>query len=233
MLAVVPARGGSKGLPGKNLLPLGGRPLIHHSLAVAAAAAAIDRVLVTTDDPEIRLAALEIPGVEAPFLRPDALATDDAGAVDVYLHAVDWLKQHENCEVNEICVLLPTAPLRLASDIDGAIALYRERQADVVVSVSAAKPLPWHQDMAADGRLVEIVDSPDGAAIANRQCMGRPPVVLNGSIYVLRIGPLRETRAYFGDRTYGYPMPASRSVDIDDADDFAIAEALMAARGAS
>ena len=233
MLAVVPARGGSKGLPRKHLLPLRGRPLIHHSLAAAAAAETIDRTLVTTDDPEIRRTALEMPGVDAPFLRPDALATDDAKAVDVYLHVVDWLKQNENCEVTEICVLLPTAPLRLASDIDGAIRLYRDREADVVLSVSAAKPLLWHQNMAPDGRLAEIAEPGDVDAIANRQSHGRPPVVLNGSIYVLRIEPLRQTHAYFGDRTYGYEMPASRSIDIDDADDFSIAEALMAARGAS
>ena len=174
MLAVVPARSGSKSLLRKNLLPLCGQPLIHHTLAAAAAAQTIDRILVTTDDSEIRRVALEVPGVEAPFLRPDALASDDARAVDVYLHVVDWLKQTENHEVTEICVLLPTAPLRLASDIDLASRLYREREADVVVSVSAAKPLPWHQDIAANGRLAEIFDISGATAIANRQSMGRP-----------------------------------------------------------
>ena len=230
MLAVVPARGGSKGLARKNLRPLAGRPLIVHTLDCAKAVPAIDRIIVTTDDEEIA-AACKTEGVEVPFRRPAELASDDAAAVDVYLHTVDWLTAAEGEAPDQICVLLPTSPLRLASDVEGAIALFRDRRAEVVLSVTGAKPIAWHQKIEADGRLVPIDATPPREAIANRQEL-RHPMVLNGSIYVLDIEALRRTRSYFGARTYGYAMPADRSIDIDDEIDLRMAEALIAGRTA-
>lgn len=230
MIALIPARGGSKGLPRKNLLALAGKPLIQHSLESALAARSIDRVLVSTDDVEIAAVAAAISGVEVPFIRPAHLADDQASAIDVYLHCVDWITEHEGEKLEEICVLLPTSPLRIPDDIDGAIDLYRSRKADVVLSVRDAKPMAWYQQMDDNNGLSAVVDVDPQVAVANRQNLGHPPVVLNGSIYVLNIPALRRSRSYFGDRSYGFLMPRSRSVDIDRAEDFELAEAILRGR---
>jgi len=226
MIVVVPARGVSKGVPNKNLRPLAGAPLIVHTLRTALDCPAVERVLVTTDDDEIIRVCRSVPGVEVPFRRPAHLATDDASATDAYLHLVDCLGIAEGVAPAEICVLLPTSPLRLPEDISAAIALYRSRDARTVISVSEAKPAAWLQAMEDDGRLRSLMPA---APLQNRQ--GYAPIYLpNGSIYVLDVATLRDTRTYFGPHTFGYPMPAERSVDIDTEADFLAAEALMNAR---
>ncbi|MGE0254127.1 MAG: acylneuraminate cytidylyltransferase family protein [Alphaproteobacteria bacterium] len=226
MIALVPARGGSKGLPGKNLRPLAGRPLIVHTLEAALAAGTIERVVVSTDDDEIIRVARGVPGVEVPFRRPPQLAGDDASAIDAYLHAVDCLELLDGAAPSALCVLLPTAPLRGAADIDAAVTLFRHRRAEVVLSVAPAKPLAWHQHMAADGRLAPATGR---ASVANRQDCPQSWLP-NGAIYVLDMAALRRTRTYFGPATWGLPMPAERSVDIDTETDFLLAETLLARR---
>ena len=223
MIVVVPARGGSKGLPGKNLRPFAGEPLIVHTLRAALQADSVERVVVTTDDDEIIRVCHAVPGVEVPFRRPQHLATDDAFAVDAYLHVADALGIIEGTPPRDICVLLPTAPLRLPQDIDAAIALYRAERAEVVFSVTETKPLAWYQYMDPNGKLVPAMGT--GAGIGNRQEF-RTAWVPNGSIYVLDVETLRRSRTYFGPESYGYPMPPERSVDIDTEADFVAAEAL-------
>lgn len=224
MIALIPARGGSKGLPGKNLRPLAGKPLIVHTLEAALAARTIERVIVSTDDDEIIRVARGVDGVEVPFRRPPQLAGDTASAVDAYLHAVDCLELLDGTPPRSLCVLLPTAPLRDAVDIDDAVALYRRTRAEVVLSVAPAKPLAWHQHMDGDGRLAPATAN---SSVANRQdCL--QSWVPNGAIYVLDVPALRRTRTYFGPATWGHPMPADRSVDIDTETDFLLAEMLLA-----
>ncbi|GGE35192.1 hypothetical protein GCM10007276_10880 [Agaricicola taiwanensis] len=224
MIAVVPARGGSKGLPRKNVLPLAGLPLIVHSLRCALAAREISRVVVSTDDEEIAAVARSVEGVEVPFMRPAHLATDSASAIDVHLHAAEALG------TSELCVLLPTAPLRRAEDVDASVRLFRERKAEAVLSVTAAKPAAWQQALAPDGRL----SPPPGLAssIDNRQGYGEV-VIPNGAVYVLDMEALARSRTYFGSRSFGHVMPASRSIDIDGPDDLLMAEALLAHREAA
>jgi CMP-N,N'-diacetyllegionaminic acid synthase len=224
MIAVIPARGGSKGLPRKNLRSLGGKPLIVHTLECARAAKGISRLVVSTDDEEIAEMASVVEGVEVPFLRPASLSNDDASAVDVYLHAAAELGDN-GCQVDVICALLPTAPLRRPDDIDGCIKLYRDADADVVISVVETKPFAWHQAFGDDGKLTAAAGTE--SSIANRQAYGRT-VAPNGSVYVLNVAALSERRTYFGARTYGYEMPLSRSIDIDNEDDLLVAEALLA-----
>lgn len=223
MIVIVPARGGSKGLPGKNLRPFAGVPLIVHTLRTALQARRVERVIVSTDDDAIIRAAREVDGVEVPFRRPPHLATDDASAVDAYLHVADCLAVTEGTPPRDICVLLPTAPLRLASDIDAAIDLYRSSRAEVVFSVTETKPLAWVQYMDVDGRLDPALGS--AAGIGNRQEF-RSAWVPNGSIYVFDVETLRRTRTYFGPATFGFVMPSERSIDIDTEADFVAAEAL-------
>ena len=226
MIVIVPARGGSKGVPGKNLRPLAGLPLIVHTLQTALACDAVERVIVSSDDDEIIRVCRGVAGVEVPFRRPAHLAGDDANAIDAYLHVVDCLGVSEGSAPDEICVLLPTSPLRLPSDIAAAIELYRRNDARVVVSVSEAKPAQWLQEMGEDGRLQRVVP---GGGIDNRQSYA-PVYLPNGSIYVLDVETLRRTRDYFGPQTFGYPMPPERAVDIDSEADFLAAEALMSER---
>lgn len=224
MIVVVPARAGSKGLPRKNIREFAGQPLIVHTLQAALAAEQVERVIVSTDDDEIIRICHGVAGVEVPFRRPPHLSTDDASAVDAYLHVADCLGIVEGEAPRDICVLLPTAPLRLSSDIDAAIALYRETGAEVVFSVTETKPLAWVQYMDEQSRLSPAL----GAAsnIGNRQEF-RPAWMPNGSIYVLDVEILRHTRTYFGPASFGYPMPPERSVDIDTEADFVAAEALF------
>ncbi len=226
MIVIVPARGGSKGVPGKNLRLLAGLPLIVHTLRSALDCDAVDRVIVSTDDDEIIRVSRGIAGVEVPFRRPAHLATDDANAVDVYLNVVDCLGVSEGAAPDDICVLLPTSPLRLPSDIGAAIELYQCNDAQAVVSVTEAKPAQWLQHMAQDGRLRSVVASD---RLDNRQSYD-PVYLPNGSIYVLQVEALRRTRNYFGPQTYGYPMPPERAVDIDTEADFLAAEAFMTER---
>ncbi len=223
MIAIVPARGGSKGLPGKNLRLLDGAPLIHHTLRAALSAQLIDRVIVSTDCPEIASACLRVDGVEVPFMRPAGLATDEASAIDAYLHAAAWLAEHEGQAPRSLCVLLPTSPMRLPGDIDAAITLFKTKEAKVVLSVVETKPAAWLQLKHQDGRLTPLLGR--HASVANRQDLPGTWVP-NGSVYVLDMDELQYTRTYFGDLTFGLVMPPERSVDIDSEVDFALAEIL-------
>lgn len=218
MIALIPARGGSKQVPQKNLRVLAGKPLIVHTLEQALAANGIDRVVVSTDDDAISAMAETVPGVDLPLRRPPSLATDTASAIDVYLHAAEVL------EASALCVLLPTSPLRSVVDIEACLALFHSRDANTVLSVTAAKPPSWHQVIGNDGRLSDVPGI--HGDVANRQQVRRT-VVPNGAVYVIKIKVLKQCRTYFGNSTYGYEMPADRSIDIDTAADFRIAEALM------
>jgi len=224
MIVIVPARGGSKGLPGKNTRPFAGAPLIVHTLRTALAAPSVTRVLVTTDDDEILRIARGVDGVEIPVRRPPHLASDTANALDAYLHLADSLEIIEGVAPGEVCVLLPTAPLRSPADIDNAIALYRRKKADAVISVSEAKPLAWLHSIAADGHMVPAVAT-DGPLV-NRQAHEQA-YMPNGSIYVFDIEAARMRGSIYGGDMFAYVMPADRSVDIDTEADFLAAEALF------
>ena len=225
MLAIVPARGGSKGLPGKNIRPLAGKPLIAYTIEAARTARSIDRVICSTDDPGIARVALEF-GAEVPFMRPAELAQDDSLAIDNYIYTVDRLNAGP-AAIEEYCVLLPTAPLRNAADIDAAAAVFYERNADSVISYyPAPHPVQWHRYIDAGGVLRSFF--PEGDALANRQ-QERAAYLPNGAIYIFRHSVLKRARQYYTDRTYPYLMPARRSVDIDTLEDFEYAEHLLAA----
>jgi CMP-N-acetylneuraminic acid synthetase len=165
VVAVIPARGGSKGIPRKNLVRLGGRPLIAYTIEAARRARLVDAVLVTTDSPEIARAARRL-GAEIPFRRPRALAGDAVSVVEAARHAVRWLA--EQGRKPEIVVLLqPTSPLRSAARIDEAVRLLRRRRADTVVSVREPETHPWQCVRFAKGRMRFAVPRP--ARRLNRQ----------------------------------------------------------------
>jgi len=225
MLALIPARGGSKGLPGKNIRPMAGLPLIAHTIRAARAAANVTRVVVSTDCADIAAVAL-MHGAEVPFLRPPELASDTSLAIDAYLHACTTLETQGAPRIDELVVLLPTSPLRRADDIDGAIRAYRQRQAEAVISVTpSAHPLQWAKVVDAQGVLR---DAMPGAfdTMANRQALTQT-FMPNGAIYVFSRALLERRQGYYHERTYAYEMPKERSIDIDDQFDFTIAQFLM------
>lgn len=211
VLAVIPARGGSKGLPGKNIARVGGRPLLDWTVRAAHGAARIDRTVVSTDDEGIAAVARAL-GCEVPFLRPPALATDTAATVDVVLHALRALPGHD-----VVVVLQPTSPLRTASDIEQACALWQSRGAPTCASVAPVVQSPyWMYRLDERGCLQAVLETPAG--VSRRQDL--PEVfALNGAIYVADAAWLQTHRRFVGADTVAYVMPAQRSLDIDTAAD--------------
>lgn len=212
VLGLIPARGGSKGLPGKNILQVDGRPLLAYSVDAARGTRAIDRIVLSSDDEAIIAAGLAC-GCDVPFRRPAALATDTAATIDVVLHALDELPGYD-----VVVLLQPTSPARIAEDIDAACALFASSGAPACVSVSLVEQSPyWMYHIVDTSHLLPIVESP--IAATRRQDL--PPVyALNGAIYVADVTWLRSTRSFVTRETVAYPMPAERSIDIDTTADF-------------
>ena len=224
MLALIPARGGSKGLPGKNIRPLLGKPLITYTIEAALKAESTSRVIVSTDSEEIAEVATRY-GAEVPFMRPAELATDTALALDNYIYTLSRLSEESGTKIEDFIVLLPTAPLRLASDIDAAVALFRAKQADAVISYfEAPHPVQWYRFIDDDGVIRAVM--PEGDRLANRQ-EERVSYLPNGAIYVFKLELLIKERTCYSDKTFPYIMPADRSVDIDNLFDFELAEFLL------
>lgn len=223
MLALIPARGGSKGLPGKNIRPLAGKPLIAWSIEAALGCPSIDKIVVSSDCPEIGKIAKSC-GAEVPFIRPAELATDTAKGIDATLHALDWLK--DNGEQFELLLILqPTSPLRTTQDIETSLARYAQKNAKAIVSVCQVDHHPWWSNtLPTDGNMAQFL-RPE--ALNNRQKL---PVYfrLNGAIYLADVDYLRQQQSCLGAETYAYEMPAERSVDIDSLLDFKLAEQLLA-----
>lgn len=221
MLAIIPARGGSKGLPGKNTMSLAGIPLIAHTIKAALSSKFIDEIIVSTDDQIIYDTAIEY-GVSPSFLRPYYLATDDAKAIDTYIYTIDRLNAEQGVDIRDVTILQPTSPLRTASDIDDAIQLFREKEADSVISYTEEHhPVFWHKYLNADCTLESIFPE----TLANRQNM-KKSYYPNGAVYVFRTDLLK-SYSYVTKNTYAYVMPRERSVDIDTIEDFKYAEFLM------
>ncbi|MDA8817699.1 acylneuraminate cytidylyltransferase family protein [Planktomarina sp.] len=228
MIAIIPARGGSKGLPGKNIKLLNDVPLIGHTILSAIKAKSISRVIVSTDDDEIAQIAKEW-GAEVPFMRPSKLAGDEAMVMDAYLYTVDRLALEDNIPINTFVALLPTVPLRLSTDIDAAVAIFFENNADSVISVTEAPvPIDWYKKIDTNGTLTDFCVKAN--SVANRQELAKGHVP-NGAIYIFKTEKLRQTRQYYMEKTYPYIMPRDRSADIDEPLDFEWAEFLLNRKG--
>jgi CMP-N,N'-diacetyllegionaminic acid synthase len=227
VLGVITARGGSKGIPGKNLRPLAGRPLIAYTIDAARQAAAFDRLILSTDDPAIAGVARGL-GCEVPFTRPAELARDDTAHLDVLLHAVEWLRDHDAYTPDLVMILQPTSPLRTAGDIRASIDLIRATGADSVVSVSE---VPAHYNPMRTLRIdargfasLFVTGKPVRTRINRRQDM---PIAwtMDGAIYLFRTAVLLDPEpSLYGDRTAVYMTPGGRGVSIDDSDDWSHAE---------
>ena len=223
VLALVPARGGSKGLPGKNVRSLCGRPLIQWSIETALACKEISAVVVSTDDVQIAAVAAAA-GAEVPFLRPPSLADDTASSIDVVIHALDYLESKGR--VFDIVLLLePTSPLREVADIQVAIQRMVDTQAPAIVSVCRAEsthPAFMFRSIK-NGRLEPFLSaSPTGL----RRQEIEPLFYLDGTLYASTVKALRQRRSFYHEDTLAYEVAKWKALEIDDIEDFQMVEAI-------
>lgn len=207
VLAVIPARGGSKGVPRKNIRLFAGKPLLAWTIEAARASNYIDRLIVSSDDAEIIAAAVAC-GCEAPFVRPAALARDDTPGIDPVLHAIREVPGYDY-----VVLLQPTSPLRTAQDIDHCLERCHGGRVPACVSVAEVEKSPfWMHTLDEQGYLHPLID--DERASWPRQLL--PKVyALNGAVYVAESRWLQATGTFVTSETVSYVMPKERSLDID------------------
>lgn len=229
VLGVITARGGSKGVPRKNLRMLGGKPLLAYTCIAARRSRRLNRVILSTEDEEIAAAGRQW-GVEVPFRRPEELARDATPTLPVLQHAVAWLEDRGDT-YDAVCLLQPTNPLRPPEWIDACIEMLEARNADCVITVLPVPPEhnPHWVYFEQDGLL--RLATGEKTPIPRRQDL--PPAFhREGSVYVTRRDVLMEGNSLFGDRVVGYAVDPARSVNIDTLADFVRAERLLAEAGA-
>lgn len=217
VLAIIPARGGSKGVPRKNIREVAGKPLLVWTIAAAKNSAYIDRLILSSDDPEI-IDVAKSWGCEVPFVRPAELAGDETPGIDPVLHALEKLPDYDY-----VVLLQPTSPLRTAEDIDACITLCEKKQAAACVSVTEPAHHPqWMYTLSDSG----VLRSLSAQRSVRRQDL--PSVyALNGAVYVARVETLTQTRSFLSGEALAYVMPAMRSIDIDNELDLIVAACLL------
>lgn len=219
MLAIIPARKGSKGLKDKNKLLLLKIPLVAHSIIAAKKSKKITRVIVSTDCKDIARIAKKY-GAEVPFLRSKKLAGDKSMVIDTYFDVIKKIDKKNS--IKNFVALLPTSPLRSHLDIDKAIKLFYKKKAASVISMTEAHyPIDWNHYIKFNKKIVRISKKFD--AMSNRQKI-RKTYIPNGSIYVFDLNILQKTRKYYHRNSYSYLMPVEKSIDIDNKKDFELAE---------
>jgi CMP-N-acetylneuraminic acid synthetase len=224
--ALICARGGSKGLPGKNIKPLAGKPLISWAIASALSVPRVTRTIVSTDSLEIADAA-RAAGAEVPFMRPSELANDDSPEWAVWRHALTWMKGQTGTYPDGLLVVPATAPLRAREDLDRCLDAFGDGDVDVVITVTEAHRSPYFNMVRAnpDGTVSLVI--PSTAAIARRQ--DAPAVFdITTVAYVARPEFVMSESGMFQGRVRAVSVPVERAIDIDTPLDFDIAEWLMA-----
>jgi len=219
VLAIIPARGGSKGLPRKNIRPLHGLPLVVWTIREAKKSKYIDRLILSSEDEEIISIAEEY-GCEVPFVRPQELAEDETTGMDVIFHAMEQVPGYDL-----IVLLQPTSPLRTVADIDVCIKICHHRNAPACVTVTKVEKHPlWMYYLRDDDTLTPVIT--DKNMPQRRQDLPSA-FVLNGAVYVGEREFLLRNKSYFYHETIAHIMPRERSVDIDSNLDFNLAETLI------
>lgn len=218
VVGIIPARGGSKGVPRKNLRMLDGKPLLSYTIEAAQNARGLSRVMLSTEDEEIASAGRSL-GVDVPFLRPADLALDTTPTLPVIQHALGYLASQGE-RYDAVCILQPTSPLRRSEDIDACIELLVSSGADTVISV---RPVPAeynpHWVFFSDENGVLRLSTGESIPISRRQDL--PPCFhRDGSVYAIRCQVVLENCSLYGSTVAGYVMPAEHSVNIDTPQDF-------------
>jgi len=227
VLGVIPARGGSKGIPRKNVRLLAGRPLLEYTAEAALASRRLSRVILSTDDEEIAAAGRRC-GIETPFLRPAELAADATPTLLVLQHAVRLLEQCGD-RYDAICLLQPTNPLRRADEIDGCVDLLEQEGADAVVTILPvpAEYNPHWVYFRDDGGFLRL-STGEADPVPRRQDL--PPAFhREGSVYVTRREVLMKQNSLYGTRLVGYLLDPAASVNIDGPEDWERAQAFLRA----
>lgn len=223
VLCIIPARGGSKGLPGKNIKRLSGKPLIAYTIEHAKRSKYIDRIIVSTDNEEIADISKQY-GAEVPFIRPKRLALDNSSTIAVLQHVIEWLESKEEYFFDILVLLHATAPLRKVEDIDNCIKLLVEKNADNIFSVTEANRNPYFN-------MIETYKNGQVGLVKKGNFTTRqsaPKVFdINASVYVWWKDIFKKKKSIFSKRTQIYIMPKERSIDIDDYYDFKIVEMFL------
>lgn len=219
-IAIIPARGGSKRLPGKNIKPLAGKPLIRWTTQAALASGEFDMVIVSTDSQAIADIAMQDSEIIFPGLRPVELASDTATTNDVISHVVEWVEEHY-AAVGMVAILQPTSPLRTAQHIKEAVALYKNKKATAVVSVCELEhPVQYCNRLPKDNSLNGFITP----SVNKRSQDLEPFYRLNGAMYIFERRFVGSLSNIYSDGAFAYVMDKYSSVDIDDEFDFKMAE---------
>ena len=222
ILAIIPARGGSKGIPHKNIMKICKKPLIAYSIEAAKESKYIDYILVSTDDTCIKEVSLSY-GAKVPFLRPDEISTDRAKSIDVVLHGIDYLKEH-NENFDYVILLQPTSPLRTSDDIDTAIESVIEADKDSLISVCECSENPILMRTIEKEKLKPVLEF-NGDNLRRQEL---PTFyVFNGAIYINKVDMLQNKKEFVDENTMPFIMDSTKSIDIDNMIDAKIAEMIL------
>lgn len=221
VLGLIPAKGGSTRLPRKNILTLGAKPLLLWAGDALKESGICERVVVSTEDDEIAEIAKR-GGIDVPFKRPDELAGDPAGVVQVALHCLEELEKQGE-QYDTLVITLPTSPFRTSKDLIHAYELFIRRQAQFLLSVSSFDHTPFAAMKIEEGVVTPFFPEYFGRKSQEMPIAFRP----NGALHILDIPAFKATGSYLSQPLYAYEMPWPRGLDIDTADDFAIAEAIL------
>lgn len=232
ILGLIPARGGSKGIPHKNIVSLAGRPLLAYTCEAALASQRLSRIVLSTDDEAIAEVGRKY-RIEAPFIRPAELSEDDTPAVAVAQHAMLWLAENENWRTDQLVLLQPTSPLRRAHHIDEAVLLMEQTDADTVVSVVAVphRFSPYAVMRLEDGLLSDFWQAPTAFDRFRRQSLPMLYARNGPAVLIARSPVLFQHDGFYGERVVPYVMEEEDSIDVDTFYDLRLAECLLVRQG--
>lgn len=220
VLGLIMARGGSKGLPRKNLRQFGGKPMIAWTVEAGKQSQCIDRLILSSEDEEI-IETVRPLDCEIPFVRPENLATDESSPIEVIRHAIDSLPD----KYDYLVLLQPTSPLRIANDIDRCVELCYQKQAPACVTITETEKTPyWMYELQEDQRMRPVISGEK--RVVRRQDLPKT-FALNGAVFVARSDWIIHQNDFLGPDTIGYEMPRSRSIDIDSETDLVLANAIL------
>jgi len=228
-LAIIPARGGSKGLPSKNIKMICGKPLIAWTIEAGLKSKYLDEVMVTTDYQKIADVAKEF-GASTPFLRPNDLASDTATSFEAIEHAIDFYRKKLNQEFDLVVLLEPTSPLRIANDIDTAIEMLMNSTAESIVGICRTEDQnPAFLTYKDENNFIRGYETTE-MKVLRRQDIN-DVYFFEGTVYISETNALLHKKTFYHNKTIGYEVPKYKSLEIDDIYDFVMVEAIMQHKG--
>lgn len=226
ILYIITARGGSKGVPNKNIIELGGLPLLAYKAIAVKESDYLDRIILSTDSQEIAETAKRF-NIEVPFIRPSELATDTASSIDVVCHAMDWVENNDPVKYDAICLLEPSSPFLSYEDVNHAMELFIEKDANAVLGVKEMEVNSlFISEIEDDLAMVKQFEKIKTLRSFNRQDMKRQ-YTMNGAIYIAKWDFFKKQKSFHSEKTYAYVMPSERSIEIDEMIDLYFARFLV------